>query len=82
MAAVGEEVEGLGLNVGTAHDLPLQRLFGELGIGRLLGLHRNRLQGFGSIVVVRESHAVGLLLVLQAKAEDGGRITSVSSTTT
>lgn len=64
MTAVGEEVEGLGLDVGTAHDLPLQVILGKLRVGRLLCLHCNRLQGFGSIVVVRESHAVGLLLVL------------------
>jgi hypothetical protein len=56
--AVGDDVKGLGLDVGTAHDLPLQVILGELGVGRVLGLQRNRMQRLGSIVVVRESNAV------------------------
>lgn len=73
VAAVGVDVEGLGLDVGTAHDLPLQIILDELGVGRVLGLHRNRLQAFGSIVVVRESHAVGVLSVLAGRQTRGSK---------
>lgn len=70
MATVGDDVEGLGLNVGTVHDLPLQVILGELGVGCALGLCGYRLQRFGSIVMVREAHAVGLLLVSQKGKEE------------
>lgn len=58
MATVRDHIKCLGLNIGAAHDLPCQILLGQLGVGCLFGLLRNRVHSFRSIVVVSETNAV------------------------
>lgn len=58
VAAVADHVEALGLDIGPLHDLPSQIVFLQFGVGRVLGLHADRLNAFGAVMVVRKAYAV------------------------
>lgn len=49
MAGIGEEVEGLGLDVGVVERHPLEVLLGQLRVGGLTSLLAHGLDGFGAV---------------------------------
>lgn len=56
-AVVGGHVEGLGLDVGRVHDLPAEVVFCELGVGDILGLLCDGLDGFGAVLALGDADA-------------------------
>lgn len=50
MAGVGEDVEGLCLDVGVVQGYPFQVLLGQLGVGRVAGILANGVDGFRAIL--------------------------------
>jgi hypothetical protein len=57
LAIVGSHVEGLRLDVGRVHDLPAEVVLSELGVGHILGLLRDGLDGFGAILALCDADA-------------------------
>jgi hypothetical protein len=49
IATVGHDIKGLSLNIGILISAPPQVVLGQLGIGGLLGLLGDRLNGLGAI---------------------------------
>ena len=59
MAAVGVQVEGLGLDIGHIERLPLEVFLGQNGEGGVAGILSNGLDGFGAVLGLLGSGDVG-----------------------
>lgn len=57
LAFVAGHVEGLGLDVGGAHDFPAQVILGELGVGDILSLLGDGLNGLGAVFALGDADA-------------------------